>query len=186
MRQTDFGKFEFIIVDDCSTDKTMEVVSRCISGSYKNIRVIRNSENIGLAASSNLALEAAQGKYIVRLDADDYFQYPNACAQVLEYIKRKGYDAVYVGNQIQNPRDVHHIGGTIFNRKEINYIKFDGRLRGLEGYDFFLKARSILNIGYFYKPLWFYRQRSDSMSNTNAAEREALKKNIEETHAQKI
>ena len=179
LRQKSFKEFEYLIIDDASTDSTKEVIRKTIGGLYKNIRVITNAENIGLAASSNIALENAKGKYVLRLDADDYFQYQDAAFSILNYIEKKGYDAVYCGNQLQRPEEKHHIGGAIFNRKEMNFIKFSEKLRGYEGYDFFLRSKGRLKIGYFYKPLWFYRQRFDSMSNTNLEERQKIKKEIE-------
>jgi spore coat polysaccharide biosynthesis protein SpsF (cytidylyltransferase family) len=178
MRQRSFGEMEYIIIDDCSDDDSLEIINKTTS-TFKNIRVIKNKVNIGLAASSNIALEQAKGQYVIRLDADDYFQYQDAAITLYNYITKKGYDAVYCGNQLQKPDINHHIGGAIFNRKEMNFIKFSEKLRGYEGYDFFLRAKNRIKIGYFYKPLWFYRQHPQSMSKTNLVEREILKKEIE-------
>ena len=62
--------FEFIICDDASTDKTYEILLR-----YKNqdsrFIIIRNQDNMGLAASLNRCLDKATGEYIARMDADD-------------------------------------------------------------------------------------------------------------------
>jgi len=63
-----FIDFEFIIIDDGSTDKTSKIIK-----SYKDrrIKVIQNIENIGIAKSINKGLEIAKGEYIARMDADD-------------------------------------------------------------------------------------------------------------------
>src|SRR5262245_60671731 len=63
-----FTDFEFIIVNDCSTDNTAQVIN-----SYHDprIRIITNEQNLGLTRSLNLALDAASGEYIARLDCDD-------------------------------------------------------------------------------------------------------------------
>jgi len=61
-------RYEVIIVDDGSTDNT-EHLLRAFEG---EIRVIRHEANRGLAAARNSGLRAAQGKYVVNLDADDY------------------------------------------------------------------------------------------------------------------
>lgn len=63
----DFSDFEFIIIDDGSTDKSLEIIR---SFSDKRIRIITR-ENRGLIFSLNEAISLAQGKYLVRMDADD-------------------------------------------------------------------------------------------------------------------
>lgn len=60
--------FEFIIVDDCSTDD-MSQIQREITDS--RVRWVRNAENLGLTKSLNVALGLATGQYIARMDADD-------------------------------------------------------------------------------------------------------------------
>lgn len=60
--------FEFIIINDCSTDNTEEIVQ-----SYHDKRIVylRNKKNLGVARSLNLGLDLAKGEYIARMDADD-------------------------------------------------------------------------------------------------------------------
>ena len=65
-----FQHFEFIILDDASTDKTAEILVRFASMSSK-ISLLHNSENQGLTRSLNIALREAMGNYIARIDADD-------------------------------------------------------------------------------------------------------------------
>jgi len=67
LRQT-FTDFEFIIVDDGSTDKSAEIIK---SFTDKRIRLVHNENNIGLTRSLNKGLELATGEYIARMDADD-------------------------------------------------------------------------------------------------------------------
>lgn len=69
-----YSSFEFIIVEDNSSDRTPEIIRR-----YKNVdkRIIllKNQENIGVTKSLNKAVSLAKGKYIIRMDADDW-SYP--------------------------------------------------------------------------------------------------------------
>ncbi|PCJ21365.1 MAG: exopolysaccharide biosynthesis protein [Candidatus Cloacimonadota bacterium] len=60
--------FEFIIINDCSTDKSLEIVQFYQD---KRIILIQNDINIGLAASLNLGVSIAKNPYIARMDADD-------------------------------------------------------------------------------------------------------------------
>ena len=62
------SEYEIIVIDDCSTDDSKDVIT-----TFNNhIRFIANSKNIGLAATCNKAIHSALGKYIIRVDADDY------------------------------------------------------------------------------------------------------------------
>jgi glycosyltransferase involved in cell wall biosynthesis len=60
--------FEFLIVNDGSTDKTGEILK---SYNDPRIKIINNEKNIGLTKSLNKGLKLARGEYIARMDADD-------------------------------------------------------------------------------------------------------------------
>jgi hypothetical protein len=63
-----FTDFEFLIIDDGSTDSSVQIIQ-----SYTDPRIclVHNSGNLGLAASLNKGLALALGEYIARMDADD-------------------------------------------------------------------------------------------------------------------
>jgi glycosyltransferase involved in cell wall biosynthesis len=63
-----FGDFEFLIVNDGSTDDTLAILS---SLQDQRIRIIDNGNNLGLIRSLNIGLDAARGEFIARMDADD-------------------------------------------------------------------------------------------------------------------
>lgn len=63
-----FTDFEFLVVNDGSTDQSSAILASYAS---ERLRVIENSSNQGLAASLNIGLEQARGTYVARMDADD-------------------------------------------------------------------------------------------------------------------
>lgn len=67
-----FSDFEFIVINDGSTDNSAEII-----GSYKDKRIkyINNDVNLGLIKSLNKGISLAKGKYIARMDSDD-ISYP--------------------------------------------------------------------------------------------------------------
>ncbi|MBD2680749.1 MULTISPECIES: glycosyltransferase [Nostoc] len=61
---------EVIVVDDASSDKTVEVAKSFVD---QRLKVIVNQQNLGAAAARNRALRAAQGEWIAVLDSDDWY-----------------------------------------------------------------------------------------------------------------
>lgn len=63
-----YTDYEFIILNDCSTDRTEEIIL-----SFKDSRIVylKNEENMGVAKTLNRGLSVARGEYIARMDADD-------------------------------------------------------------------------------------------------------------------
>lgn len=68
-----YSDFELIIVDNCSTDNTEEIVNNYIEQDNR-IKFICNDENIGMYRNYNQALLLASGEYIKFLNADDKFE----------------------------------------------------------------------------------------------------------------
>lgn len=77
--------FEFIIVDDGSKDKTLEII-KSYAKKDKLIRIIKNDVNIGLTCSLNNAIRESNGEYIIRQDADD-ISLPNRIEIQLKFLE---------------------------------------------------------------------------------------------------
>lgn len=110
--------FEIIVVDDCSSDKTVEIVK---SFNDKRIRLFVNNENKGAAYSRNFALRHAIGEYIAFLDADDLWT-PEKLEHQLKFMEENKYAFSYtkyeeidddgnrVGKLISGPKRITHRG----------------------------------------------------------------------------
>lgn len=68
-----YPNIELIIVDDLSTDNSIEIINNWISNYKGNIKIkfIKNKSNVGLTKACNIILKKAKGKYFQPLDADD-------------------------------------------------------------------------------------------------------------------
>ena len=66
---TNYPNFEIIVVDNASTDGSIELVKK-LFGSYSFIKVVENRENFGHAEGCNIGARVAKGKYLVFLDSD--------------------------------------------------------------------------------------------------------------------
>ncbi len=87
-----YPNWEMIIVDDCSTDNTDEVVSKFLSDS--RIKYLKNPQNSGAAISRNYALREAKGKYVAFLDSDDLWA-ENKLEKQLAFMENNGYNFSY-------------------------------------------------------------------------------------------
>lgn len=92
-----YKKWELIIVDDCSTDNTVEII-RQVNDS--RIRLFENKLNSGAAISRNKALREARGKWVAFLDADDIWV-PEKLEKQLDFMRKKNYAFTYTDYQIR-------------------------------------------------------------------------------------
>lgn len=94
-----YRNIEYIIVDDCSTD--LDVIN-CIHEyreKYKRITVIRNIKNEGLTRSLNIGIQACNGEYIARMDADD-ISFPDRIQKQVNYMTNHP-EVVLVGSDVE-------------------------------------------------------------------------------------
>lgn len=92
VRHQTYENWELIIVDDCSTDNTDEVVKPLLSDA--RIRYLKNEKNSGAAVSRNLALREAKGKWIAFLDSDDLWL-PEKLEKQVAFMEQNGYHFSY-------------------------------------------------------------------------------------------
>ena len=86
-----YTNWELIIIDDCSTDNTDNVVSQF---NDKRINYYKNEKNSGAAVSRNKALVKAKGKWIAFLDSDDLWM-PDKLEKQIAFMERNNYHFSY-------------------------------------------------------------------------------------------
>ena len=86
-----YNNWELIIVDDCSTDDTEEIVNAIKDN---RIKFLKNSTNSGAAISRNKAIKEAKGKWIAFLDSDDLWKKEKLEKQI-RFMEENHYDFSY-------------------------------------------------------------------------------------------
>lgn len=81
-----FKDFEFIIIDDCSIDRTWEIIQEYASKDDR-IVALRNKKNLKLSGTLNKGIKIARGDYIARMDADD-ISFPNRLEKQLDFMEK--------------------------------------------------------------------------------------------------
>jgi glycosyltransferase involved in cell wall biosynthesis len=79
-----FSNFEFIIVDDASTDNSWKII-KSYANKDKRIIPIKNRINLGVSLTSNIAISIAKGKFLARMDADD-ISLPHRLEQEINFL----------------------------------------------------------------------------------------------------
>ncbi len=113
-------RFEVIMIDDCSTDGTREVIAKIPGVAY-----LRNDSNSGFIASCNTGAKKARGKYLVFLNNDTHVQ-PGWLTALLDTFKEERRAGI-VGSKLLYPDGrLQEAGGIIWqDASGWNYGKFD-------------------------------------------------------------
>lgn len=83
-----YTDWELLLVDDCSTDNSREQIASCISDGDERIRLLQKATNEGAASARNTGIDAAKGRYIAFLDADDIWM-PDKLQKELAFMEKK-------------------------------------------------------------------------------------------------
>ena len=120
--------WELIIVDDCSTDNTEEVVK---SFSDERIKFFKNETNSGAALTRNRALREAQGEWISFLDSDDLWN-PNKLEKMISFMKSNNYVFAYHDyekiDEESKPLNIYVTGPKIVSKKKMYHYGYPGCL----------------------------------------------------------
>ena len=168
--------YEVIVVDDGSTDESVELLK--LFGD--SISLVALPKNVGLASAINHGLRIAKGRYIVRVDSDDYV-HPEFLRSLQLYMELKAdlFDAVaadyYKVDEIGNKLALYNASldpiacGILFKFEALGRIGF--YKEGLRfGEDQELREKFInagMRIGHLPLPLYRYTKHGDSLTDKN-------------------
>lgn len=201
-----YQDWELILIDEASTDDTSAIIERYAEAHPERIRVVRHAVARGLLATANEAIEMARGKYVMRLDADDWLD-DNALLVMAYHLDQHPELALVYPNYIYVDEAENHLG--VENRKRIGE---DSKLLDLpahgactmvrrrilksiggyeetfdrqDGYQLWLKISGRYPVANITTPLFFYRQHGSSLSRDDEQLLDARAK-IKQAHVERL
>ena len=181
IKQT-YKNWELIIVDDCSTDHTDEIVNEFLED--KRIKYLKNEKNSGAAISRNRALREAKGRWIAFLDSDDLWV-PEKLEKQINFMKENKYSYSYsyyqeideegkkLGIEIQGPKKITKFGmynycwpgclTVMYDAKKIGLIQIKD-IKKNNDYAMWLQVIKKADCYLYPYSLAFYRKRTGSIS----------------------
>jgi glycosyltransferase involved in cell wall biosynthesis len=122
-RQT-FDDFELVIVDDCSTDRTVERIKAWLRNCPINARLVVNERHLGICATRNVALQHCHGEFLSSISADDYYE-PDKIERQYRFWEELDRSVAAV---FSNMRHVDERGREIGFGYPSGYPPFEGRI----------------------------------------------------------
>lgn len=170
------SKYEIIVINDGSTDKTSYALDLFSKPKDNHFKIISNEKNFGLPYSLNVGINASRGKYIVRVDADDYVNinflsalsyyldiYKDIGAIACDYILvDKNEEIIEIVNSKVNPIAC----GIMFRKQNLKEIgMYDEKFRCFEDEDLRIRFIKKFKIDNLNLPLYRYRKHEKNMTN---------------------
>lgn len=181
-----FKEFEFLVINDGSTDESVEIIESYEDG---RIRLVHNEENLGLIATLNKGIDLIDSKYIVRADADDiclperlHQQYnfmeanpdigiSGTWHEMLGHPSGRKRGTKYSTDddmiRIKHMYQVHLTHGTSIIRKEVldeHNLRFDPDFKHAEDYDLFVRMSMYCKMSNIPEVLYLVRYHESSVS----------------------
>lgn len=123
-----YTNWELLIVDDCSTDNTDEVVA---SFKDERIKYFHNEKNSGAALTRNKAMRKARGEWIAFLDSDDLWM-PEKLEHQINFMKKNGYNLSFTEyekiDEDSKPLNIYVSGPDKVNKRKMYNYDYIGQL----------------------------------------------------------
>lgn len=191
-----FSNFEFIIIDDASTDNSLKIIE---SFKDKRIVVVKKNKNTGYTKSLNIGLKLAKGKYIARMDSDD-ISLPRRFELQIELLE-KNQEIILCGTSfklmdsceiINHPTNhfeivVKLLEGTTFGHPTVmirnealktNKIEYNHEFEPAEDYYMWTQLVKFGKVENISEPLLLYRVHSNQVSSLYAEKQQKIANKI--------
>ena len=201
-------EYEIILVDDGSTDNSMDVIKRFEE--IENVYVVVQ-KNKGLNVSNNIAIRMSRGEFIMRLDADDYLDVRCLEIMISEMERQSNLALVFpdyfkidengeILNQVRRhdfKNDVTlldqpaHGACTMIRKRILEEVGgYDESFNKQDGYDLWLKIIDRYKVSNINLPLFYYRKHGTSLSSDDGellkTRAEIKKKRVQEKNVEPI
>jgi len=140
-----YKDFEFIIVDDCSSDKTIEIIK---SFNDSRIKLLRNDSNLGLSESLNKGIKHSLGKYIARHDDDD-ISHINRLQNQLNFMEiSDNVDAVFCRYKLfDRLGNIYNSESSFYNDESAIVEALQNKTNPLAHGSAMIRSDSLINLG---------------------------------------
>lgn len=117
-----FSDFELIVIDDGSTDNSLEII-RSFSKSDPRINIVKNEKNLGIQKSLNIGIKKARGDFIARIDHDDIWCDRNKLQKQVDFLEQNSSYALVGTAAIFINASGHEIGRAKYQSADENIRK---------------------------------------------------------------
>ncbi len=182
-----YDDWELIVVNDCSTDNTLQIIEECAQVE-RRIKIIKNEENKKLPRSLNVGFSEATGEYLT-WTSDDNTYHNDAIKTMVEYLeKAEDVDLVYSdfsivsmdGKVIERVTDMvpsdllfRNVVGACFLYRRSLYEKigeYDPDLFLAEDYEYWIRAYLNSNLAHISQDLYDYTRHERSLTSTRMSD----------------
>lgn len=155
LRRQTFPSAEIIVVDNCSTDDTLEILAR----DFAEVRVAALKENRGVSGGRNAGVEVARGEICIFIDDDAWFVDSTAAEKTVDYFNADP-NLVCVGFTIHDSNTGVEEMKSI-PRRDKKHISADYETTYFCGAGFALRRQPFVDVGMFWDPLVYGSQEID-------------------------